>query len=57
MSLQDGLKLAVKALVKAVGDGVSAERLDIVTITKEKKKYKKLSKEEIAKILSESKKK
>jgi proteasome alpha subunit len=57
MSIEDGLKLAVKALLKSVGDSFAADRLDIVTITKEKKRYKKLSKVEIEKILAESKKK
>ncbi|MBW2995684.1 archaeal proteasome endopeptidase complex subunit alpha [Candidatus Woesearchaeota archaeon] len=57
MLIEEGLKLAVKALLKAVGDSFAADRLDIVTITKEKKKYKKLSKVEIEKVLAEAKKK
>ena len=55
--MEDGLRLAVKALLKAIGETFTAQRLDIVTITKDKKKYKKLSKAEIEKILSEAKKK
>ncbi|MBR9691825.1 archaeal proteasome endopeptidase complex subunit alpha [Candidatus Woesearchaeota archaeon] len=57
MTIEDGLKLAVKVLIKTVGDGFAANRLDIVTITKDKKKYKKLSKAEIEKVLIEAKKK
>ncbi len=57
MTIEDGLKLAVKALVKSIGESFTADRLDIVTITKDKRKYKKLSKVEIEKILTEAKKK
>ena len=57
MSLEDGLKLAMKALLKAVGEKFTADRLDVVTINIEKKKFTKLSKNEIEKLLSEAKKK
>ena len=57
MTVEEGVRLAVKALVKAVGESFTADRLDIVTITKDKKRYKKLSKIEIEKMLTEAKKK
>ncbi|MEE9525003.1 MAG: archaeal proteasome endopeptidase complex subunit alpha [Candidatus Woesearchaeota archaeon] len=57
MTIEEGLKLAVRALLKVVGNSFSGERLDIVTITKDRKRYKKLSKVEIDKILVEAKKK
>lgn len=56
MVVEDGLKLAVKALSKAVGDNFGAERLDIVTISKDTKVFKKLSKSKIEKILADIKK-
>jgi proteasome alpha subunit len=57
MTIEEGLRLAVRALVKVIGEGLTAERLDIVIITKESKKYKKLPKTEIEKLLAEIKKK
>ncbi len=57
LSMEDGLRLAVKALVKAIGDNINADRIDAVVIPKETKVYKKLSKIEIEKILTEVKKK
>lgn len=58
MSLDDGLKLAISALLKSVtSEKFTAERLDIIIIRTDKKQYKKLNKTEIEKLLSESKKK
>ena len=57
ITVEDGVKLAVKSLIKAVGDGFNAERLDIVTIDKDKRQFKKLSKTEIEKALVDAKKK
>ena len=57
MSMEDGLKLAIKALLKVVGEKFDADRLDIITISKDKKKYKKLPKAEIEKMLTDGKKK
>jgi proteasome alpha subunit len=57
MTMEDGLKLAVKALLKAVGENFSAERIDIVKIPIETKTYTKLKKAEIERILTEAKKK
>jgi len=57
MNMEEGLKLAVKALLKAVGDNFTAERLDVVKIPIETKKYTKLSKSEIERLLNDAKKK
>ena len=57
MTLEEGVKLAVKSLIKTLGDGFKAERLDVITIDKEKRQFKKLSKSEIDKVLVEAKKK
>ena len=57
ITIEEGLRLAVKALLKAVGENFAADRLDIVTIKKDKQVYKKLPKADIEKILTEVKKK
>jgi proteasome alpha subunit len=57
ISTEEGVRLAVKALLKAVGENFTADRLDIVTISKDKKRFKKLSKAEIEKVLTDGKKK
>jgi len=57
MTMEDGLRLAVKALIKSIGNNISADRLDIIKIPIETKKYTKLSKNEIEKVLVEAKKK
>ena len=55
--MEDGLKLAVKALIKSIGEKFSAERLDVTIISKEKRKFTKLPKHEIEKLLNEARKK
>ena len=57
ITIQDGLRLAVQALIKAVGENFNAERLDCAYIDIDKKKYTKLSKSEVEKILADVKKK
>ncbi len=57
MTVEEGLKLAVKALIKSLGESFDAERLDCAYVDIEKKKYTKLNKSEVEKILSEVKKK
>src|SRR3989344_7482600 len=52
MSIDDGIKLALSALRKAISDGFDAERIDCVYVTSQDKKYEKVPKEKIAKILS-----
>ena len=53
LSLDDGLKLAISALKKVASEGFEAERIDAVVITVEKKVYEKISKDKIAKIMSQ----
>ena len=57
MDMEEGLKLAVGALLKSVGDTFNANRLDIVKIPIATKQYTKLHQSEIEKILVEAKKK
>lgn len=57
MTMEDGLRLAVKALVKSIGESFTADRLDVVTIPLATKRFTKLPRAEIEKILQESKKK
>ncbi len=57
LTVEEGLKLAVKALLKSLGETFDAERLDCAYIDIEKKKYIKLNKNEVEKILTEAKKK
>jgi proteasome alpha subunit len=57
MSIEEGLRLAMKALLKALGDNFTAERIDIAVIRKEDKRFTKLSKSETEKVLSDAKKK
>lgn len=52
LTLEDGLKLALSALKRAISDGFDAERIDCVMISSDKREYQKVSKEKIAKILS-----
>ena len=51
MTLEDGLKLAVKSLRKALGKGFKAERIDAVCITKENKKFTRISRKNIDKVI------
>ncbi len=56
LTIEDGMKLAMRSLLKALGDNFSAERLDCAYIDTQNKKFKKLNKQEIEKILTEVKK-
>jgi len=56
LTIEEGLKLAVTALEKVLGESISAERLDCAYVKIEDKTYKKLTKEQIQKILEETKK-
>lgn len=51
MSVQEGLHLAVKAMKKVLDENFKAERIDAAIITKESGIMKKLSQEEINKLL------
>ena len=57
LTVEDGIKLALKALIKSIGEKFTADRIDCAYIKADEKKYKKLSKERIEKILIEIKKK
>ncbi|MBW2965743.1 archaeal proteasome endopeptidase complex subunit alpha [Candidatus Woesearchaeota archaeon] len=57
LTIDEGMKLAVKALVKSIGNNFTADRIDCAYIKVEDKKYKKLNKAQIEKILVEVKKK
>ncbi len=56
IAMEDGLRLAVKALKKAMGESFSAERLDCAYITIKDKVYTKYSSQEIERILTKKKK-
>jgi len=57
ITIDDGIRLSVKALKKALGETFSINRLDCAYIDIKKKIYTKLNRQEIEKILSEKKKK
>jgi len=52
MSVDDSIKLGLKALVKVLGKEVNAERIDVAYVGAEKKKFTRLEKKEIEKILA-----
>ncbi|MBN1156748.1 archaeal proteasome endopeptidase complex subunit alpha [Candidatus Woesearchaeota archaeon] len=56
-TIDEGLKLALKSLVKVLGEDFSADRLDCAYIKKGEKKFKKVSKDELNKVLAQVKKK
>ena len=55
--IEEGIKLAVQALEKVLGENVDPERIECAYVKKEDRVYKKLSKAEIEKVLAEAKKK
>jgi proteasome alpha subunit len=57
MTIDDGMKLCVKALAKVLDKNFSVERVDAAYIKTSEKKFKKASSEKIAEILKEAKKK
>ena len=59
ITIEDGLKLALKALKKALGENFNIERIDAAYISSDKKKFTKFLKENIEKTaeIKESKKK
>jgi len=58
MTVEDGLKLSLKALKKVLGDNFNVERIDAAYITKTDKKLKRFPKSKIEKVAdSKSKKK
>ncbi len=57
MTIEDGLKVCVKALNKVLDDNFDAERLDCAYITKKELGFKRFSKAKLEKMLDEAKKK
>ncbi len=55
MSIEDGLKLSLKALKKVLGENFNVERIDAAYITTAEKKFKKVNKSKIEKLASELK--
>jgi len=57
MAIQDGLKLGIKAIIKAIDKGFDIKRLECVYMTTKDRKYVRLETKEVQKIVSEIKKK
>jgi len=57
MTIEDGLKLAIKALAKVLDKNFSVDRIDAAQITMSNKKFTKIDKLKLDKVLKESKKK
>ena len=55
MSIEDGLKLSLKALKKVLGENFNVDRIDAAYITTAEKKFKKVNKSKIEKLASELK--
>ncbi|MBI1935081.1 archaeal proteasome endopeptidase complex subunit alpha [Candidatus Woesearchaeota archaeon] len=55
MSIEDGLKLSLKALKKVLGENFNSERIDAAYITIADKKFKRVSRQRIEKVASELK--
>ncbi|MBN2566613.1 archaeal proteasome endopeptidase complex subunit alpha [Candidatus Woesearchaeota archaeon] len=56
MTIDDAAKLAVKALVKVLGEDLSVERLDCAIIRKSDKQFMKLGRDALAKYVAAAKK-
>ena len=50
ITIEDGLKLSIKALKNVLGDNFNVERIDAAYITKAEKKFKKFPKSKIEKV-------
>jgi proteasome alpha subunit len=57
LTIEEGLKLALKSLKKVLGENFKIERIDAAYITTKEKKFKKISKEKVEKTAVEVKKK
>ena len=55
ITIEDGLKLSLKALKKVLGDNFSTDRIDAASIAIAEKKFRKISKQKIEKLSSELK--
>ena len=56
LSVEDAIKLGIKALVKVLGKEANADRIDAAYISADKKKFARLDKKEIEKIVNVYKK-
>jgi 20S proteasome alpha/beta subunit len=56
ITVEEGLKLALKSLKKVLDKDFSAERVDAAYIMADEKKFKKFSKNKIEKLLNAAKK-
>jgi proteasome alpha subunit len=57
MSIEDGLKLCIKALAKVLDKGFVVDRIDTAYIKTDEKKFRKISRQKLEKMLKEVKKK
>ncbi|NOZ80295.1 MAG: archaeal proteasome endopeptidase complex subunit alpha [DPANN group archaeon] len=57
MTIEDGIKLALKALLQVIDKNIDVKRIDCVYITKKDRKLVRLNKEELQKHLTQVKKK
>jgi len=57
MTIEDGIKLAVKALLKVLDKNFSVERIDAAYINADTKKFTKVERQKLDKVFKESKKK
>jgi len=55
ITIEEGIKLSIKALKKVLGDNFKIERIDAAYITIKEKKFKKVSKEKIEKTAADIK--
>ena len=57
LTIEEGLKVAIKALVKVLGAELNIDRLDCAYIKTEQKKFRKFGRAKLEKILNEARKK
>lgn len=57
MPIEAAIKLALKALIKSLGDEIGVERIDCVYIDKDEKKFTRVDRSKIDKVFKEVKKK
>jgi proteasome alpha subunit len=55
LSIEDGLKLSLKALKKVLGENFNVERIDAAYISSAEKKFKRVTKQKVEKLASELK--
>ena len=55
ITIEDGLKLSLRALKKVLGENFNVERIDAACITIAEKKFRRLAKDKMAKVASELK--